>query len=161
MATVALRRRASLRGIGALTNSQCYASTSCRATMDAVCYTTGYFTDACLAWRAYEPGSADILTPPLPITTSGPAPTAEDIAAKTPDQLLTDQARAGAAQNLQNNVEQIGVVANTLCVQLKESCGMFTSPNAECTDCSFDPSRPAFLLLVFAAAALLIAKPWK
>lgn len=155
-----------LRGLGdGVTIPTCYQSTACRATTDVACYGPGWFTDFCSQWRAYDPSLVDIPAPPAPVTTSGPAP---DINAQgqvsstlTPDQIATQIAQAGAAQNLANNLAQIGNTAAGLCAQLKASCGAFTSPNADCTDCIFDPSKPLFLVLVFGIGALLIAKPWK
>jgi hypothetical protein len=44
---------------------------------------------------------------------------------------------------------------------IKQSCGNFMSPNADCTECVFDPGKPMFLLIAFAIGALLIAKPWR
>jgi hypothetical protein len=173
MAQLALRRRA-LSGLGN-TFAECYADPFCRTVQDVNCHTLFAGTQKCSQWRAYEPGATVIplpapatITPPV-IDTNPASPTygqatVDGRVIETPSQVrdLIDQQIAGADEETRRRLlETFGEQADANCLVLKQSCGNFMSPSADCTECVFDPTKPMFLLLAFAAAAVLIAKPWR
>ncbi len=170
---VALRRR----GMGSVqSNADCYKNSFCRAYTDTACYSTGWFTDFCKKWRAYEPSPADVMNIPAPVAIKPPVidvtPGSPTYGQATIDgQVVGTEEQARVLINRQIDeadaatkaalLAAMGQQASVNCIALADDCSMFTSPNAECTACVFDPTKPAFLLLVFGAVALLVAKPWK
>jgi hypothetical protein len=153
----------------------CYQSTSCRAASDLACYGLAFFTDDCKAWRDYAPGDetyTNVSKPPTPappaVDTRGTPqsnPTYGQVIVNgepvgTPEQaqiLLNQQIDAQAAAWRAAQTKDLTDAAAGACALMKEDCGVFQSPNASCTACEFDPSKPLFLVAAFAVMGLVLA----
>ena len=167
---VALRRRVGMRGLGCSTYP---SSTTVEQAIECAFLP---WSENCRALKRIAVAECNAQVIPLPPTIKPPVidinpssptygqATVNGAVVSTPEQtadLIAQQiADAEAARK-----EQVGGVmtdtAARTCQQLQANCGPFTSANADCTECAFDPSRPMFLLLAFGAVALLVAKPWK
>lgn len=135
------------------------------------------FSDTCVALknvgqsqcRALAIGKPATVSPPVVDTTPGSPTYGQAIgpdgqvvsSAAQAAALLNDQIADADAATKASVMNQVQGTAATLCQQLRVSCGLFTSANADCTECVFDATNPLFLLLVFGIGALLISKPWK
>ncbi len=81
------------RGMGALNNRDCRQNASCTTVLDAWCYSGGYFTDGCIAWRA------GLDEPPMPIPPGAPIINATGRTDQTVDDIIgasSDQAQLQA-----------------------------------------------------------------
>jgi hypothetical protein len=159
-------------GAAAFDPAACYRSASCRAASDLACYGFAYFTGDCAKWRAYSPGDETLtdisrpatVTPPTidtnPASATYGQATVDGVVVATPSQaqiLINQQIDREAAAWRGQAIEELGAAAAASCALMKQDCGVFESPNAECSACEFDPARPAFLIAAFAVMGLLFA----
>ena len=157
------------------TFQQCYDNSTCRAVTNLTCYGPGWFTQGCSDWRGFQPGqpSANL---PMPVAIQAPqidttpgSPTygqamVNGQVVSTPEQaqqLIDQQIAEQAAANAAAVQVAMGTQAQGQCAVQAAQCGAFTSVSPDCTDCTFDPTKPLFLILVFGLLAVLMAKPWK
>jgi hypothetical protein len=150
----------------------CYRSPSCRAASDLACYTTLFWSGDCGKWRAYSPGDETLTDISKPPTVSPPTidtnpnsatygqATVDGLVVATPEQgqvLINRQIDQQSQAWRDQAVQEMGSAAAASCALMKQNCGMFESPNAECTECRFDPASPAFLITAFALMGVLFA----
>lgn len=161
----------SLRGL--FDPAACFASTSCRTASDLACYSVAAITDDCATWRAYSPNAtavASAIPAPLPvqppaIDTNPASPTygqaiINGVAVGTPAQaqsLIDAQIAANAAANAAQVQTALNTQAAAQCTVQASDCGMFTSISPDCSSCTFDPSKPAFLIIAGAFLVFLMA----
>ncbi len=171
---VALRRRSGLRGVftETLGPGGCPQYPASMTNEQAFKCTFLPYSDTCLALERLsqqECAQAAAIIPTLPgplppdLTPKGNA-AVDGEAVGTPEQvqaLIDKQITDTEAVRKRQVLTAMGIAADENCKRLQTSCGAFTSPNSDCTECTFDPTRPVFLMLAFGIAALLIAKPWR
>src|SRR5262249_50825213 len=140
------------------------------------------FDSKCGDWRNYRgplvtsdpvPPTPTIPQPP-PIVTSGGStgtnPVYGQATVTLPDgtivvvgseeeaqRLINAQIAAKAAADRAQVQKFFNQQAAGQCAVKQQDCGPFTSVNADCTDCIFDPTKPLFIVLAIAVGGLLIA----
>ncbi len=162
-----------IHGLSAgLSIPDCYTTSDCRYPTDALCYGIGWFTDFCGQWRNYsptDPKPSDIPNPSAPkppvIDTDPNSPTYGQatvdgqviVTAEQAQRMIDQQIAAKAAADRAAIQAAIGNQASAQCALKAADCGPFTSINADCTDCVFDPSKPLFIVLAFALVGFFMA----
>jgi hypothetical protein len=161
------------RGLGAgLTIPQCFEATSCRAATDLACYTTGWYTDFCRQWRAYDPSLPNASDIPRPTAATPPAIDANPssptygqamvnghvVATEADVQALIDQQIAAQAAAERAAVQAaMERQAAGQCAVTEADCTQFQRMKVDCSGCEIDFTKPVFAVLAFMVMGLLIA----